>query len=1080
MEDIRIHLGDLLSEVSIFPPKDLLVNLGNAKCVPFKAEGLKNSGLIKSILRDSRATERKTGVTSLCVAFGTCNHKLKGEEIESPVFLQHVEVKSTDTESTIFRPIGEMELNPFLKKLLLTEKPDKGINNFEELKEVIVKLNSGTLNEEKVYLGNFEPKRFAFIREIKTLLEPNQIYSNALIEIYGNDVENNRAQIDAHQSLFQLDDSQEKLTSVINEQSAVLQGPPGTGKSQVLSNFLGKALLNQKSTLVISEKHAAIDVLCNKVNTKGLTPLCFKIPSKNSNRACIQSLKESWDALDCDFSTSNKKYFERLNAQKKEFVLLNEVSKKENCTKLELLDILETNSQTKQNNIPKDNLKFSDLKAVSSIWSSIPEGNADILKHLTKDCFKKEFKSLLNEVTSSIPVLNQLDCGQKWIDTKNYLKQSLAHHSFMSEPYTTYGKHLNNRAEFFIKHQNEYQKLKRKISTLIEHEEHWKKKPNRDELTYLHELFSQKKGFLSLISRWTTWRKFTRTPELNPIEQIQKRKAFYRTLVKLNAIEEKLYSVGIEDLEIELPIISKLIKSTDLNAWDEFQKENAALDHKTIYNCLSSLKRNFNFSDENKPLPFLESFIRNKAFLSQYWSRIQKIPPSLLHLWQNNLVDVELSAKVSLKRRILLDNPGLSGCSRAKSLKDIKEINKEFNSESMKLSKNILEIWSTSFKKLNALTRQDPRKLGQEEKDFRKKLKKGKSILTKEFAKKRSHKSIRELLLSEARPWIDVLKPIWLGNPSLLADHLPMEREMFDYVVSDESSQLLLSHSIGAFQRGTKSIICGDPKQMVPSSYFKEKQASEMSLLQHAYYHLPKIFLSNHYRSIHPRLMEFSNTHFYQNRLKSFQNIKAISDPIEHHFIHDGVFHERKNVKEANTLAQKIKAEIDNTLKIGIVAFSETQLGLIHECLDDDIRVKLNKRIEENTAFSHSLENVQGDECDILFISMGYAYNEDGNFEMRFGPINVQGGHHRLNVLFSRAKQKIHFFSSVGLKDFSKSKNEGVLHLIKWFDLMGQKDAVGQPNENIKFDEIINTAEGFADVLSYTSVFIERGYSITL
>ena len=76
---------------------------------------------------------------------------------------------------------------------------------------------------------------------------------------------------------------------------------------------------------------------------------------------------------------------------------------------------------------------------------------------------------------------------------------------------------------------------------------------------------------------------------------------------------------------------------------------------------------------------------------------------------------------------------------------------------------------------------------------------------------------------SEARPWIDVLKPIWLGNPSLLSDHLPMEKEMFDFVVSDESSQLLLSHSIGAFQRGKKSVICGDPKQMVPSSYFKKK-----------------------------------------------------------------------------------------------------------------------------------------------------------------------------------------------------------------------------------------------------------------
>jgi superfamily I DNA and/or RNA helicase len=307
-----------------------------------------------------------------------------------------------------------------------------------------------------------------------------------------------------------------------------------------------------------------------------------------------------------------------------------------------------------------------------------------------------------------------------------------------------------------------------------------------------------------------------------------------------------------------------------------------------------------------------------------------------------------------------------------------------------------------------------------------------------------------------------------------------MEKEMFDFVVSDESSQLLLSHSIGAFQRGKKSVICGDPQQMVPSSYFKKKQVTEMSLLQHAFYHLPKVFLSNHYRSRHPRLIAFSNANFYQNRLKSFQNIKAVEDPIEHHFIPDGIYHERQNKKEANAIAQKIKIEIDKKLKIGIVAFSEIQLQLIHECLENEVSLKLNKRIEEKSAFAHSLENVQGDECDLLFISMGYGFNKESNFEMRFGPVNVNGGHHRLNVLFSRAKQKIHFFSSVEHKDFSKSNNEGVRHLIKWFELMKETNPDIQPDENLKFDEIICLSDGFDDILSYTSVNIDNGYSIHL
>ena len=111
---------------------------------------------------------------------------------------------------------------------------------------------------------------------------------------------------------------------------------------------------------------------------------------------------------------------------------------------------------------------------------------------------------------------------------------------------------------------------------------------------------------------------------------------------------------------------------------------------------------------------------------------------------------------------------------------------------------------------------------------------------------------------------------------------------------------------------------------------------------------------------------------------------------------------------------------------------------------------------------------------------MGYGYNRERDFQMRFGPVNIHGGHHRLNVLFSRARQKIHFFSSVELKDFSKSNNEGVRHLMKWFELMNEPNTYFQTDENIKFDKIIQMANGFDDILSFTKVHLDGGYSITL
>ena len=108
-----------------------------------------------------------------------------------------------------------------------------------------------------------------------------------------------------------------------------------------------------------------------------------------------------------------------------------------------------------------------------------------------------------------------------------------------------------------------------------------------------------------------------------------------------------------------------------------------------------------------------------------------------------------------------------------------------------------------------------------------------------------------------------------------------------------------------------------------------------------------------------------------------------------------------KNKKEAEAIAIQIAKIIRTPHKLGIVAFSEIQLELILSQLNENDTTLFETRINENNAFAHSLENVQGDECDILIISLGYGYNENGKFEMRFGPVNNFGGPKRLNVLFS-------------------------------------------------------------------------------
>lgn len=1079
LEHIRSHLRDLLAEVSLFPSKDLLVNLNNERCIPYLNEALNPSPVLLSILKKSRDIERKTGVTPLCTTLGVLSFEEEERTISAPIFIQHVDAElNKETGNYHLHEIGTRELNPYVKSLFFAKDSEEVIHTFSD---VISKVTSHsiTLHEDKSYLGNFDPKRFAFIREIGTLIEGTNGFSNALFEIYGNeasiplDIELNPY------SLFPQDTAQEKLSKGINDNSHVVQGPPGTGKSQLLSNFLGQILFNKKRTLFISEKQAAIDVICNKLETRDLQVLCFKIPSRNSNRAFVQSIKKSWAFFQNRKEFILQKPSKKIDIVKNNFDLIKQISLDNNCSIANICNILSSSHSLDKGSTIKPDIDIKDLQFFENYENKIPQKLDPIIRILTKESIDLGCEKLISETKHSQIILEELHPLKSWSEIKAYETKALKYHSFNSEIYQKHGRYLNDGGENFQLIYNQYGKLYRKIKTLSKLEIHWKIEPTHDELDVLEKMYQKDKKASTFLLRWWTWRRFTRTSQLNPLEQIKKRKAYLKTIDALDKTIEKFHKIGIQDPIKDLEVINQLIKTTNLKEWLEFKSGNKTIDHKRLYECLNTLKKNFYFNGKSKPLDLLNSLIKESDLLLEYWSEIVKTPLKLLPYWESDLDAVHTKVNAIIKSNLIKSYPSLASFTKKVFLEDIQELNSHSEVNGTVFSKNILTIWTAKFLELEALTRKDPRKLNAEEKAFRKSLKKGKVILTKEFAKKRSHKSIRELLLSDARPWIDVLKPIWMCNPALLADHLPMEKGMYDFIVSDESSQLLLSHSIGAFQRGTKSLICGDPEQMSPSSYFKKKQDVEMSLLHHAYYHLPKIFLSNHYRSTHPKLIEFSNTNFYGNRLKAFQDLCAIKNPIKHHFISDGLYSNRQNIKEAKAIAVKIKSEINNPLKIGIVAFSEIQLELIHDYLDNDTRIKFEKRLKDHTAFSHSLENVQGDECDLLIISLGYGYNEAGKFEMRFGPVNTMGGHKRLNVLFSRSRQEIHFFSSVHLKDFTKTENPGVLLLMKWFEIMERPSKTASPASEIPFDQILKNANGFHDLLTYIQVYEKRGYSIT-
>jgi superfamily I DNA and/or RNA helicase len=374
---------------------------------------------------------------------------------------------------------------------------------------------------------------------------------------------------------------------------------------------------------------------------------------------------------------------------------------------------------------------------------------------------------------------------------------------------------------------------------------------------------------------------------------------------------------------------------------------------------------------------------------------------------------------------------------------------------------------------------------------LKKRLKNGKSILVKVFAKSRNLPTIRELLASDARLWIDVLKPLWLSNPTQVASNIPLESGCFSLTLIDEASQLPLSDAIGCLYRSTHVVIAGDSQQMGPSAFFR-KSSEQLDVLHQASYYWSSVHLTHHYRSEDPRLIAFSNRYFYNNELLAFPTARAKRHPIELNYCPEGRYVDRENEVEAKEVAKRITSALNEKKSIGVVAFSATQLAAIERQLSVNALSQLEELIENGDGFFKPLEHVQGEECDELIVSLGYGKNEEGEFHLRFGPLNQANGHKRLNVLFTRAKKSIVLFTSVRSSDFKLTDNESV-QLLKNYVFMAEQNQQSstelclpfglnpeKTGSTLKFNHLYKQVTDAQEMVTLLHVLSQRGWDLRL
>jgi superfamily I DNA and/or RNA helicase len=311
-------------------------------------------------------------------------------------------------------------------------------------------------------------------------------------------------------------------------------------------------------------------------------------------------------------------------------------------------------------------------------------------------------------------------------------------------------------------------------------------------------------------------------------------------------------------------------------------------------------------------------------------------------------------------------------------------------------------------------------------------------LLEHEYSKKSRHIPIRQLL-HRASGALVAIKPCFMMGPMSVAQYLAPGQLYFDLVIMDEASQIKPQDALGAVARGSQLVVVGDPKQLPPTSFFERVvdddeedptaiEESE-SILDATRPMFQARQLRWHYRSQHEKLIEFSNHSFYDGNLVLFPSPYKENDSygIKYSRVPRGSFVNRRNMEEAKIISEAVREHFRHqpVESLGVVAMSAEQRLQIESAIEmlakeDNVFQELIEvdSHKDEPLFIKNLENVQGDERDIIFISMTYGPQEPGGkVYQRFGPINSEVGWRRLNVLFTRAKKRMHIFSSMRSTD---------------------------------------------------------------
>ena len=889
------------------------------------------------------------------------------------------------------------ELIEYLRKfnIRISYNYRKGLFDYEKTKDT--QLGQGLEIKHCCVLGKY-PLANSIYNDY-TLLEKKRLTNDAIDELlYAKNIKSSGEENPNTYTIGSLDYAQQNAIDCINKNgNMVIYGPPGTGKSQTIVNIITDAIAKHKRVLVVSQKRAALDVVFNRLGNLN-SKVMFLTDAEKMKSSFYERVKTTHDeVIKQNYFVSKQKYDETFEKLKKEENLLKEIS-----------EVLFSPSEF--------GLSLGQMYASSTIIGK-KSFEYIIYQNMLKNNKLMELDyRRLDESLRLIIEKNKAELYYKFVEAKKInpfvgnIKEDLEFH-VVNETKLRLTKILQNRVAPFD--MSKYPNSRQLVAYFID------KKLKFDNINSLVN-FVGKTNYPDVYSK--LHRSYILLPVLpfalhnkNKVEANIKNE-FLKTMDEI-----KEYTQEYEFLQdILTPNGYSMMIDNILNGNTLYPKYLLkALDNYVEYRDLT-INLNSLTDDEKTILKFAYKTSDTKV---KYLETISKLKNIRIY---HEITILEDKFKLELSHILDYDNIK----NRILSLKlDLNKISKEF----------CMAEFTYDYQKYYAKNTESKNYLYQ-------------------INKTQNQWAIRKFMEVYGE-YLYRLFPCWLLSPESVCTILPLVKNLFDIILFDEASQVFIENTLPVIYRGKNIVVAGDSKQLRPTAIFMKRYlggdidenldystqaALEVeSLLDLAMTRYKSANLTYHYRSKNEELINFSNQSFYEGKLQISPNIthNKNNKPIERIKV-NGKWINRSNIAEANAVVEvlkKIFATRKNNQSIGIITFNAEQESTIEDAIDKECNInpKFKEYIlmEENrkengediSMFVKNLENVQGDERDIIIFSIGYAQNEFGRVVANFGPLSLEGGENRLNVAITRAKEKIYVVTSIEPEELNvdSTKNQG-------------------------------------------------------